>query len=273
MEGLLVKKERLDSILAGMGSLLVAYSGGVDSAFLAVAAHDLLGSRALAVTARSPSLASSSLEAAVKLAQEMGFPHRIIDTEEFSDPDYLANGPTRCYFCKVELYTKLQTLAEKEGLAWIANGSNMDDLKDFRPGLKAAREFGVRSPLVEAELSKEEIRELSRRRGLPTWDKPAEACLSSRIPYGTPVSLEALQRISEAEAFLKSLGLGQVRVRDYGNLARLEVTPSAIPFLAQEGVRERAVVRLKELGYLYIALDLEGYRSGSLNAALKKEKG
>jgi uncharacterized protein len=246
----------------------VAYSGGTDSTFLLKIAHDTLGERALALTADSPSLPRAELADAQAVARHIGARLVIVHTLELDDPRYVANSPQRCYFCKSHLADTLAGYARAQGYATILDGNNADDLGDYRPGQRAARERGVRSPLQEAGLTKAEIRELARAAGLPNWDKPAAACLSSRIPYNTPVTMDALSRIERAEAALHARGFRQVRVRHHGNVARIEVEPADLPqVLAQ---REAIVADLQGVGYTFVALDLAGFRSGSLNAELKK---
>ena len=222
----------------------------------------------LAVTANSPTYPSQELAKAIEVAKSFSVRHRIIETKELENPDFIANSPARCYHCKLELFHGLKQIAEEEGIRNVVDGSNYDDLKDYRPGVRAAAELGVRHPLQEAQLTKDEIRVLSKEMGLPTWDKPSLACLASRFPYGTPITKQSLLVVEEAEAFLHSLGIGQLRLRHYDKTARIEVEPREMHLLLDEPNRQRIVARLKELGYLYITLDLAGYRSGSMNEGL-----
>ena len=264
--------EKAKDILRQLGSVLIAFSGGVDSSFLARLAHETLGKKALAVTATSETYPSFEYEQAVQVAKEIGIAHHTIHTEELSIEGFKNNPPNRCYFCKKELFQKLLDLAKERGLAHVVDGANADDTGDWRPGLQAARELGVRSPLLEADLTKQDIRDLSKRMGLSTWDKPSYACLSSRFPYGKTITPDALHKVAHAEEFLRSLGLRQFRVRHHDTIARIEVEASAFRTLLDPATRERIVARLKEIGYAYVAVDLQGYRTGSMNEVLPERK-
>ncbi|MHB1307694.1 MAG: ATP-dependent sacrificial sulfur transferase LarE [Limisphaerales bacterium] len=263
------KFERLREILRGYGSCLVAYSGGVDSVFLARVARDELGERSVAAIADSPSLPRRELAEALAIAGQFQIPVQVVQTQEFSNAEYLANPQNRCYFCKHELFTELAPLTRRLGLAVIAYGENASDLGDHRPGARAAAEFEVRAPLKEAGLTKADIRELSAQLGLPTADKPQMACLSSRIPYGEAVTPEKLRMIEEAEYILKDLGFYEVRVRHHelklGHLARIEVGPDELSGFLKDGVHAQVAGAIKQIGYTHVTLDLTGYRRGSVN--------
>jgi pyridinium-3,5-biscarboxylic acid mononucleotide sulfurtransferase len=263
------KARRLQEILAGYNSVLVAFSGGVDSAYLAIAAASALGPRALAVTADSPSYPDTHRRLALAIANDFGLAHEMIHTAELDRPEYRANPANRCYYCKDELYTHLDAIARERGFDVVVDGNNADDRGDYRPGRQAAREHGVRSPLDEADLTKDDIRELAREAGLASWDEPASACLSSRIPYGHEVSDAVLRQIEQAEAALRELGFRVFRVRHHDTVARLEIARSEMTRALEPEINARIVSALKALGYQYVSLDLQGYRLGSLNEALR----
>ncbi|MGH9783368.1 MAG: ATP-dependent sacrificial sulfur transferase LarE [Terriglobia bacterium] len=262
------KQESLADILVNLHSTLVAYSGGVDSAYLAWAARAALGDKMLAVLADSPSLAEFQKRDAIQFAQDYNIPLEVIRTDEFDNADYTKNAPDRCFHCKDELFGKLAEMAKQRGLASIIYGVNADDTRDFRPGHRAAAQYGVRSPLLEAGLTKAEIRELAREAGLPVWDRPASACLSSRIPYGTPVTIQNLKQVEDGEDAIHKLGFRQFSVRHHGDLVRIEIAPEELPKALDPQMTQIFTEIFKKLGYKYVTLDLEGYRTGSLNEVL-----
>ena len=266
------KIEQLRSNLARCDGVLVAFSAGVDSTFLLKIAHMVLGDHAIALTATSPTVPPGELDAAKAFALSLGCRHLIIDSHEMENPSFSQNPANRCFFCKDELYRICHDQAARLGIKVIVDGTNLDDLKDHRPGLKAADLLGIRHPLVEAEMTKDDIRRYSREFGLPTWDKPSSPCLSSRFPYGTEITLEKLTKVGACEAFLKELGFREFRVRYHDDLARIEVAPGELERLMEKDTRTTVVRRFKQVGFNYVSLDLQGFRSGSLNEALAAKR-
>lgn len=262
------KYQKLKEILAQMGRVVLAFSGGVDSTFLLRVAQEVLGYQVLAVTVFSEVISQEEKEGVEEIALELEAKLVILETSLLGQEEFLHNPPDRCYHCKKRIFTLLQDFAQEEGITWIIDGSNADDLADYRPGQKALKEMGIRSPLLEVGLTKEEIRLLSKKLDLPTWNKPALACLASRIPYGSPITQEKLKEVEKGETFLHGLGLGQLRVRHHGEMVRLEVLPEEIAMVLEK--KEKIISFFKKLGFLYVTLDLVGYRTGSLNEGLEK---
>jgi len=263
------KQEKLFAILSGLGRVIVAYSGGTDSAYLAWAAHRVLGANAIAITADSASIPESHKRDAEDFVRRFSIPHEYIETHEFENPDYIKNDPNRCFHCKDELFTRLEEVGRERGITHIIYGVNQDDLGDYRPGQNAAKIHEVKAPLAEARLAKAEIRELSRQAGLPTWDRPASACLSSRIPYGTPVTIENIKTVEKGEEEIKALGFRQFRVRFHGEVVRIEIAKDEMARALTPEMAAQFTAIFKKLGFKYVTLDLEGYRQGSLNEVLK----